>query len=215
MALHRGFLFASSLTAALVLGGCAEGPERDVRPEGTADGKEIYYFKDVETMTATSRLVVKGHVTAVGAGRWIGPPRGEGEGGDRDQMRQVTLAVDEVLSSQVGTVPATITVEEGYWTADGTGVQFADVTWTEVGHLGYYFLTPVPEGGYRLISSQGRVSLKQGDAKSLTAADLVPTAASGTEIFGQIDALTESGLAAKIKKADRDRKDGKIKPLAS
>ncbi|GAA0968971.1 hypothetical protein GCM10009550_75190 [Actinocorallia libanotica] len=197
-----------------MLAGCAKLPERDPEPESTSDGREVLYFKDVETMTATADIVVRGHVTEANkVGRWIGPPEGEGEGGDRDQMRLITLAIDEAFTSKIGDLPKEISVEEGYWTADGTGIQDSGVTWSKVGDVGYYFLTPISKGGYRLLNSQGRISLSQDSAKSLDSGELVPTADTDSEIFTQIKELTPVELEEKIEKAEQDLRDGKIEPL--
>lgn len=171
------------------------------KPSLSATGKELHHFNDVATMTATSPLVISGRVTAVRAGRWSG-----GAPGDRDRVRDVTIAVDRVLASRSGAEPATVVVDEWGWTSQGRGFEFKGVSWTEPGDRGFYFLTPVTDapGHYRLINSQGRVLVQKETLR--------PSASHHDAIHAEITAASAGEFARSVTAAFRDYRAGEVKP---
>ncbi|MQA97389.1 MAG: hypothetical protein GEV11_23140 [Streptosporangiales bacterium] len=184
----------------------ARGAPLAERPTLFATGRELHDFNDVATMTATSPLVIFGRVETVRAGRWSG-----GAPGDRDRVRDVTIAVDQVLASGSGARPEKVVVDEWGWDGQGRGFEFKGVRWTEPGDRGFYFLIPVTDapGHYRLINSQGRV-LVQGET-------LQPSAGHHDDIHAEITAMSAAEFARSVPAAFRDHRAGKVRaqqPLA-
>jgi hypothetical protein len=145
------------------------------RPELTAEGLESYFFEDPATMAATSELVVIAEVVAVEPGRTTGESAPTGDRpGDLETIRNIVIEIEEVLHDPNGTATelTSLTVEEGSWDSQGTGIAVNGLTWSEVGDRGYFFLQPVDlEDGsgdlYALISSYGRVLL-DGESAELS-----------------------------------------------
>ncbi|GIG03001.1 hypothetical protein Cci01nite_80940 [Catellatospora citrea] len=161
----------------------------------------MYHFDDVSVMTATSDLIVSARVRGVQPGRWIGVKGSP----DADQIREVTLEVKSVLFSKIGTPPAVITMDEGAWNPAGDGLQFESVTWTKVGHEGYYFLraSDIPNN-YLLVSSQGRVSF---DGQKL-----VSTADEANPIHAALASMSASSLESAIRRAGAEFTAGRLMP---
>ncbi|WP_344450047.1 hypothetical protein [Actinocorallia aurantiaca] len=172
-------------------------------PRGRASGKQLHYFEDVPSMTATADLVVRGRVTDVALGEPEYDP-GDPSGKPVLTARVVTLEVTGVYRSG-GEAPATVRLYEGHFNRDGAGIQYGNVTWTKKGATGIYFLTLNAHTGiYLLVSSQGRVLLDSAGPAS-SADDRDP-------LHKRIEQMTEPELDEAIAKAAKAAKDGKIKP---
>ncbi|OEJ23543.1 hypothetical protein AR457_02535 [Streptomyces agglomeratus] len=164
------------------------------------EGREVHHFDDVEKMAATSDLVVKAQVTDVQPGRWVGSK----EDGGREQVREVTLHVEEVLHSARATKPQTVLVDEWGWDEEGRGYQLEGVTWTAKGDEGIYFLTQSEERGHwRLVNSQGRALV---DGQQLDSA-----ANEGDQLGERIESLTPQQLEKQVQKAARAVEAGDLK----
>ncbi|RSM51790.1 hypothetical protein DMB66_40880 [Actinoplanes sp. ATCC 53533] len=198
-----------SLVAASACSGGA--PQRDAQPERVAEGREVWYFDSLEKMAATAELVVVAEVAKVEPGRWIGSK----DGGDRDQARNVTLKVENVLRSTGGAVTSTVQLDEWGWDAKGHGYQFAGVTWTNQGDRGIYFLVPVADapGQWRLVNSQGRVLIRTASAKTGSVAALDSSAETHDALSVKIESLTVEGLIRLTKEADQAVQEGRLQPL--
>lgn len=165
------------------------------------EGREVHHFDDVETMAATSDLVVRAEVLRIRPGRWTGSE----QGGGRQQAREVTLRVEQVLRGSGGANPGTIIVDEWGWDEKGHGYQFAGVTWSKEGDRGIYFLSETEKpGNWRLINSQGR-ALADGQR-------LDSTAEEGDQVGARIEAVTPAQLEAQVLEAARAVESGKLKP---
>ncbi len=149
---------AVGATAWANVGAEATSAHRDERPERIVSGREVFDFKNLAEITSTSSVIVKAEVVGIQPGRTIG----SADEGGLDQARDVTLSV-ATSYKRFPTVPQTIVLEEWGWDGDGNGYQVENVTWSEIGHKGYYFLKPSDAPGrWRLVSNQGRMLDKNG-----------------------------------------------------
>ncbi|MFG2052762.1 hypothetical protein ACGFI9_01905 [Micromonospora sp. NPDC048930] len=134
-------LVAAGLVATVSVGHADTGVRLDARPESLAFGKEVYHFDTVAQMTATSHLVVYGTVTAVEPGRTASVDEDPAAVGGDTRLRNVTIEVWDVLHNPKNMlVPPTVTLEEEGWDEEGRGYISNNVTWSEVGDAGYFFL---------------------------------------------------------------------------
>lgn len=175
-----GLTAAAALALTVAFGG-EPAITYDERPESVAHSKEMYTFDTVDSMVATSHLVVFGEVSAVGEGRFTGADE-DGSTVPQIRLRNVTITVHDVLHNPKNAlIPPSITLEEEGWDSQGRGYLVNGVAWSEVGDTGYFFLrrSVGNADAYTLTSSDGRV-LSEGGV-------LVPSNAE-RELAGQITA---------------------------
>jgi hypothetical protein len=143
---------------ALTVGFSGTSVRYDEQPEGTAEGKEPYHFTSVESMTATSHLVIYGEVTATAQGRFTGVDEDPAAVGGQVRLRNVTITVWDVLHNPKNAlIPPSITLEEEGWDEQGNGYITNNVAWSQVGDTGYFFLRKaIGTNVYQLASSDGR-----------------------------------------------------------
>lgn len=173
------------------------------QPTMFAHNVEVHWFEDLATMVATSDLVVLGEVRSVRPGRWVGEEEPDG----RLRVRDVTLKVEKVLyRNGPAAAPATVTLDEWGWDSRGVGFQDANVTWTEPGDRGYYFLSPVETapGHYQLISSQGRALIE--------GVELTPGSEEGSALHQEMHHMSPKELESVVSKAVRDIRAGEVQP---
>ncbi|MFD6350006.1 hypothetical protein ACFWF9_35595 [Streptomyces roseolus] len=149
---------AITATAWVDSGAEAASSHRDQRPERIVSGREVFDFKTLGEIVSTSPVIVKAEVTNIQPGRTIGSV----DEGGIDQARDVTLTVTTSFK-RYPAVPQTIVMEEWGWDGEGNGYQVENVTWSQVGDKGFYFLKGTGEPGkWRLVSNQGRMLDKDG-----------------------------------------------------
>lgn len=142
-------------------------------------GREVFDFDTVAEMASTSLAVVEAEVVQIAPGRSLGS---EEEGGV-DQARDVTLSVTTSYKRPFVSAPSTIVMEEWGWDEDGHGYQVENVTWSEVGDKGFYFLTRNDMGArWRLVSTQGRALM---DAQG----NLHSSATPGTPLYSEVESM--------------------------
>ncbi|MFF8602548.1 hypothetical protein ACF065_21460 [Streptomyces sp. NPDC015232] len=109
-------------------------------------------------MVSSTPVIVQAEVTNIQPGRILG----SAEEGGADQARDITLTVSTSYK-RYPAVPQTIVMEEWGWDSSGNGYQVENVTWSEIGDKGYFFLkaSDVPDR-WRLVSNQGRMLDKGG-----------------------------------------------------
>ncbi|MFF0474316.1 hypothetical protein [Streptomyces sp. NPDC004284] len=139
-------------------GSSAATAHRDTHPERIMSGREVFDFKNLGELVATSPVIVQAEVVGVAPGRTIGSV----EDGGVDQARDVTLKVTTSFKTYPA-VPQTIVMEEWGWDGSGNGYQVENVTWSQVGDKGFYFLEPSDGASrYQLVNTQGRALDKGG-----------------------------------------------------
>ncbi|MEV4417646.1 hypothetical protein [Catellatospora sp. NPDC049609] len=155
-----GIGLAAAVATALTLGFGGDPQIRyDEAPESVAHGKEMFSFSTVDSLLATSHLVVYGTVSAVGEGRFTGADE-DGSTTSQIRLRNVTITVDDVLHNPKNTlIPPSILLEEEGWDSLGRGYLLNGVAWSQVGDTGYFFLRRAVgnANAYELTSSDGRV----------------------------------------------------------
>ncbi|MFE4691167.1 hypothetical protein ACFRH6_14050 [Streptomyces sp. NPDC056749] len=188
-------LSLTALVAGAVLwgSGAAEGEaavHRDTQAERIMSGREVFDFDTVAEMASTSLAVVQAEVVQVAPGRSLGS---EEEGGV-DQARDVTLSVTASFKRPLVAAPSTIVMEEWGWDEDGHGYQVENVTWSEVGDKGFYFLTRSDAASrWQLVSTQGRaLTDAQGALQS--------SAAPGSPLHSEIGSNHRDILAYELKR---------------
>lgn len=171
-------------------------------PVEHSEADEAYAFDDLATMAATSHVVIHAYVDSVQLGRVYGDP----DEAVSFQVRNVNLAVDEVLASQ-NSAPKEIILEEQGWTSEGDCYIQNGLTWSEVGQEGYYFLRRnVDADTYIHSSSQGR-ALIEGPTLAVPAPD--------TELEEVMEQLTPAQLEEEVRQADADVRAGRLESLLS
>jgi hypothetical protein len=198
-----GASFVALTALAVTVGLNGTGVRYDAQPEGTADGREIYHFTDVASMTATSNLVVYGDVVSVDQGRLTG---GEDDGaavGGEIRLRSVTITVYSVLHNPKNLlVPPSIILEEEGWDDEGRGYITNNVAWSQVGDSGYFFLRKsVGANTYRLTSSDGR---------ALIVNDSLQPSNPENELAGQIAGMQPTALNAAVQQASQQYATGQL-----
>ncbi|WP_329623441.1 hypothetical protein OG357_25950 [Streptomyces sp. NBC_01255] len=139
-------------------GGSAAAAHRDAQPERIMSGREVFDFKSLGEMVATAPVIVKAEVVSVQPGRSIG----SAEDGGIDQARDVTLSVTTSYKKYPA-IPLTIVMEEWGWDGDGNGYQVENLTWSQVGDKGFYFLERSDGADrWQLVNTQGRALDKGG-----------------------------------------------------
>ncbi|MEU1124472.1 hypothetical protein ABZ371_13115 [Streptomyces sp. NPDC005899] len=187
-------LTALAAGAALWGSGAAEGKaavHRDTQAERIMSGREVFDFGSVAEMASTSLAVVEAEVVSIAPGRSLGS---EEEGGV-DQARDVTLSVTTSYKRPLVSAPSTIVMEEWGWDEDGHGYQVENVTWSEVGDKGFYFLTwSDVEGRWQLVSTQGRALMAdaQGNLRS--------SATPGTPLYTEVETTYREFLHYELKR---------------
>lgn len=174
----------------------------DVKPREVAAVKEVETYDDVPTMTASSDLVIRGRVTRITPGRHIGS-----SGMDGQRVRDVVITVEQVFLNKTGTTPATVTLDEWGWDDRGHGFQIEGVTWSKTGDENYYFLRRIDEGParFRLVSTQGRVSVKSSR--------LAPTAAEDNPIHEAVERQSETTFRTSLRKASDEYRAGHLRAV--
>ncbi|MEW1774860.1 hypothetical protein [Streptomyces sp. NPDC086777] len=171
--------------------GSAQGAptHRDPRPERIVHGREDFDFTTVNALVGTSPVIIRGTVQSVAPGRTVG----SAEEGGTDQARNVTLRVNAVMKSGGATIPDTLTLEEWGWDGSGNGYQMENLTWSQVGETGYYFLKrDAITLNWRYASTQGRVLNKDGIVRS--------SADPEGPLFPLIDGRTNTDFYAELKR---------------
>ncbi|MEV0805332.1 hypothetical protein [Micromonospora sp. NPDC050200] len=190
-----GLAAAAGLALTVGFGGERE-VQYDAQPESVAHSKEMYFFSSVDSMVATSHLVVYGTVSAVGEGRFTGADE-DGSTTSQVRLRNATITISDVLHNpKLKPIPPSITLEEEGWDSQGRGYIVNGVAWSEVGDTGYFFLRhSFGTDTYTLTSSDGRVLSKDGA--------LVP---SNTErqLAGQITAIQPDMFSVHVYNASQD-----------
>ncbi|WP_143670006.1 hypothetical protein [Streptomyces sp. Ag109_G2-15] len=137
----------------------------------------------------TSPVIIRGTVQNTAPGRTVG----SAEEGGTDQARNVTLRVDAVMKKGGATIGSTLTLEEWGWDGSGNGYQMENLTWSQVGDTGYYFLTrDAVTLNWRYVSTQGRVLNKDGIVRS--------SADPEGPLFPLIDGRTNTDFYAELKR---------------
>ncbi|GAA4625907.1 hypothetical protein GCM10023196_031980 [Actinoallomurus vinaceus] len=172
----------------------------DAKPREVAAVKEVEAYDDVPTMTASSDLVIRGRVTQITPGRHIGS-----SGMDGQRVRDVAIKIEQVFLNKTGTTPATVTLDEWGWDDRGHGFQIEGVTWSNAGDENYYFLRRIDEGRFRLVSTQGRVSVK--------GSRLSPTAAEDSPVHEAVERQSETAFRASLRKASADYRAGRLRAV--
>ncbi|MEU5943394.1 hypothetical protein ABZ807_30490 [Micromonospora sp. NPDC047548] len=196
-----GIGLATAAVLALTVGfGGEREVQYDAQPESVAHSKEMYYFSSVDSMVATSHLVVYGTVSAVGEGRFTGADE-DGSTTSQIRLRNVTIAISDVLHNpKLKPIPPSITLEEEGWDSQGRGYIVNGVAWSEVGDTGYFFLQhSFGTNTYSLTSSDGRVLSKDGA--------LVPSNIE-RELAGQITTTQPDMFVLDVYKASQDYASG-------
>ncbi|MEV0458767.1 hypothetical protein [Catellatospora methionotrophica] len=205
-----GLGLAAAAVLALSVGfGGGDEVRYDAQPESSAHSKEMYLFSSVDSMVATSHLVVSGTVTAVGEGRFTGADE-DGSTASQVRLRSVTIAVDSVLHNpKLALVPPLITLEEEGWDALGRGYTVNGVAWSNVGDTGYFFLRRSAGGDantYVLTSSDGRVLNRGG---------VLSPSNSERELAGQITAIGSGMFGITVYNASQAYTAGTLPAAAS
>lgn len=132
--------------------GAESGRSLDAQAESILHGRETRLFTNLGQLVGTTPYIVRATVTDVQPGRTVGTE----ESGGVEQARDVTLSVE--YSYKKARVPTTIVLEEWGWDGEGAGYQVENVTWSEVGDYGYYFLLKSVDATdrYQLVNTQGR-----------------------------------------------------------
>ncbi|WP_155368102.1 hypothetical protein [Catellatospora vulcania] len=188
---------AAAAVLALTVGfGGQRQVQYDAQPESIAHSKEMYIFGNVDSMVATSHLVVYGTVSAVGEGRFTGADE-DGTTTSQIRLRSVTIDVQDVLHNpKLALVPPSIVLEEEGWDSQGRGYIVNGVAWSQVGDAGYFFLRRAVgnPNAYELTSSDGRVLSRNGALQpSNTDRDLA----------GQITAIQPDMFGVKVYNASQ------------
>ncbi|SOD86258.1 hypothetical protein SAMN06272765_3709 [Streptomyces sp. Ag109_G2-15] len=171
--------------------GSAQGAptHRDASPERIVHGRENFDFTTVNALVGTSPVIIRGTVQNTAPGRTVG----SAEEGGTDQARNVTLRVDAVMKKGGATIGSTLTLEEWGWDGSGNGYQMENLTWSQVGDTGYYFLTrDAVTLNWRYVSTQGRVLNKDGIVRS--------SADPEGPLFPLIDGRTNTDFYAELKR---------------
>ncbi|MEW2807324.1 hypothetical protein AB0929_09435 [Streptomyces massasporeus] len=171
--------------------GSAQGvsAHRDAHPERIVHAREDFSFATVNALVGTSPVMIRGTVLSTAPGRTVGTA----ETGGIDQARNVTLRVDAVLKRGGADIGATLTLEEWGWDGSGNGYQIENLTWSQVGETGYYFLKrDAVATKWRYVSTQGRVLNKDGIVRS--------SADPKGPLFPLIDGRTNTDFYAELKR---------------
>ena len=171
-------MFGLGALVLLLLSGCgsdgggskiANASDPLIRPEAVARGSEVQLAPDLETMVASSNVVLVGRIEAVRQGRTVGDP------GSQLRFREVDVRPLEVLHGDVPTRSTLLVEQEGWWLDGESEVSFANEGqgWLQVGTTTLLFL--VDKGGeeaghYRAISSQGAYLLAGTDVRPVPSA---------------------------------------------
>lgn len=206
------FILVGCSTSSPIIDGASNGaevgfnenpPTADGAPAPPAHASEPYYFRDLDTLVATSDAVVEGVVVAVERGDMLGDSEAF-----QLQLREVQIEVREVLHGEAD--PKFVVYELG-WGSKGQPIEANGVRASNLGDRGLYFLqrakaggAPVEQGSFTVINSQGRYL--QGRGELLTPA---------TEEDGLSKELASRGstqLKAEIAQASQRTKSGDARP---
>ncbi|MGI5482763.1 hypothetical protein [Streptomyces lavendofoliae] len=197
---------AGIVVGAAAWSGAADGspaaPHRDVQAERILHGREVFDFKTLSELLATSPVVVQAKVTGVQPGRTSGSE----ETGGVEQARDVTLQVTDTLKNYQGAT-TTLVMEEYGWDADGNGYQVENVAWSDVGDTGFYFLRKTDDGQrWRLVNTQSRALDKGGWLQS--------SAQPGSELAAALTGYQPDELAYQIRWMLDKKNQQVLTPLA-
>lgn len=165
-------------------------------PSTRATSREFFNFEDLDTMVATSSLVVEGTVIALEPGRQVG------EGHDQEGYTNAILRIEEVLAGS--TSEKTLAIEE-LTSAAGSPIVLDGVEWSRVGDQGIYFLRRKPGDLYTLISSQGRY-LESGDGR-------LKGANEQDALVKALSQLDRDTVKAEVRRGKRAVDSGSVDPL--
>ena len=177
---------------ALVLAACSGSTEqraaKEEKPEVIALTSVWHYsFDSIETMLATSDLVVLGEVTAFRQGRLLFPQ----EPDTSHRLRESTITISEVLKGEY-TGTTLILEEQGYF-SDGTPYELGEMPWSVVGDIGVFFLKRnafFPENHFGQIHPDGRILTAFRDPINGTVVSLdKATSFSHTPLAEQLESL--------------------------
>ncbi|MFE2556873.1 hypothetical protein ACFXGT_12695 [Streptomyces sp. NPDC059352] len=164
---------------------------RDEQPERIVHGRESVNFSNVSQLIGTSAVIVKGTVLSAAPGRTLGSV----DDGGTDQARDVTVRVNLILKGGGYNIStgADIVVEEWGWDQAGQAYQMENLSWSQAGDVGYFYLQPADQmiTKWRYVNTQGRVLIKDGLVRS--SADPV------SPLFSAIDGRTNSDFCGEMK----------------
>lgn len=191
-----------AVLAGLLLGGLITALE-PVERSPVAHVREAYHFTNIDKLTATSTLVVRGTVQDSRPGRYIGT-REE----SRLRMREATVHIDAVLH---GDRPGQeLVVEELGWGRGGP-VMLNGIPWLEAGDTALLFLTSVDvPGTYQFVGTQGHYLIESNGAVVWPSID--PERHHEESVVRRIDSRPYLEVARDIRAGSQRAKSGEVSP---